>query len=340
MAAIRKGLAVLLAILVVLTALPAQVLFNLERKAFTAATYQQAFANDDFYARLPGLLARALAGSDQALPVNMQGLTVQDWESFFRDLLPSDILKTMGDQAVASTIAYLDGRDPAAVLSLSPLQQRLASEAGTRAVLGLMRTRPLCTLEEIARITLAVINGQSLSLCNPPEDLYPVVIPLIQGQMRVLASVIPAEVTLTRVDPQNGRPDPRQRIEVARLVMRLAPVMPLGLLLLLTVLIVRSLRDWLAWWGLPLLVSAGLALLTAWLGAPLARIILLQVMDRTLPEVLPQVFLASGSSLAAAIVDQFLLPTRVQGLFMLAFGVLFLTGSAALSFAARRRETY
>lgn len=341
MDAIRRVLAVLFAILIILTALPALVLFNLERKAFTAATYQKAFATDDFYARLPGLLARSLAGSGlQALPVDLQGLDEQDWEAFFRDLLPSNTLKIMGDQAIASTIDYLNGRSPAALLSLSPLKERMANESGTQAVLDLMRTQPPCTFEELTHITLAILGGQKLSLCSPPEELYPVVIPLIQGQMKVLAATLPEQVILLRVDLETSHPDPRQRIEVARLIMRLAPVIPLGLLLLLTIIIVRSLRDWLAWWGLPLFITGSLAVLVALLGAPLARIILLQVMDRTLPELLPQVFLDSGGSLAAAIVDQFLMPMQVQGFFVLGSGALFLGAAALISFTARRARIH
>ena len=326
----------LLAVLAILTALPAQVLFNLERKAFTPETYQQAFANDDFYAHLPGILAESVSTTtSKFLPVDLQGLTRQNWEDFFRDLLPPETLKQMGDQAISSSLDYLNNRSPSATLSLTPLKERMTGEAGTQAVLHLMQTQPVCTLHEIARITMAVIQSQSISLCNPPENLYPLVIPVIQGQMQVASAAIPQEVTLTRVDPNSTKPDPRERIELARLFMRLAPVVPLVLLLLLTLLIVRSLRDWLAWWGFPLLVAGILAALIAWLGAPLGRIFLLQALQLTLPDLLPDVLLAQGSRLAAAIVDQLLRPTLLQGLVMFSVGVLMLGLSALLPLARK-----
>ncbi len=337
----RKGLAFVLALLVILTALPSLVLFNLERKAFATETYQQAFANDDFYARLPGILAESVSGSGaQVLPVTLQGLDQQDWEAFFRGLLPPGTLKVMGDQALDSTLSYLESRSSAAVLSLAPLKERLASEAGTRAVLGLMRTQPVCTLDEMARITLAVLNNQGLALCNPPDDLLPIVIPVIQGQMQVMSSAIPAEVTLARVDGSNGQADPRQRIELARLLMRLSPVIPLLVLLLLTIVIVRALREWLIWWGWPLFITGFLAALLALWGAPFARVILLQLLDRGLPDILPAVLLSNGSRLAAAIVDQFLRPTLVQGLIMAALGILMLGASALLSWAGKRSASH
>jgi hypothetical protein len=337
MESIRKGLAGLLAILVILTALPAQVLFNLERKAFTTETYQQAFANDDFYARLPSILAESVhTASTQDLPVAMQGLSQENWEAFFRDLLPPDTLKLMGDQALASVLAYVNDQGSSAVLSLTPLKERMAGEAGVQAVLHLMQTQPACTLDEIARITMALLNSQAISLCSPPENLYPLVLPVIQGQMQVAAAAVPAEVTLAQADGAAGKPDPRDRIGVARLVMRLSPILPLALLLLLTIIAVRSLRDWMLWWGAPLLITGLLGAITAWLGAPLARVLLLQLLERTLPDLLPSVLLASGSQLAAAIVDQLLRPTLIQGLVMLALGGAMLGLTALFSFLRRR----
>jgi hypothetical protein len=262
----------------------------------------------------------------------MQGLSKENWEAFFRDLLPPDTLKLMGDQALASVLAYVNDQGGSAVLSLTPLKERMASEAGTQAVLHLMQTQPACTLDEIARITMALLNSQAISLCSPPENLYPLVVPVIQGQMQVAAAAAPAEVTLARADGAAGKPDPRERIGVARLGMRLSPILPLALLLLLTIVGVRSLKDWMLWWGTPLLITGLLGAITAWLGAPLARVLLLQVLERTLPNLLPSVLLASGSQLAAAIVDQLLRPILIQGLVMLALGGVMLGLAALLSF--------
>lgn len=334
MDSIRKALAALFALLTILTALPAQVFFNLDRRAFTPETYQQAFANDDFYSRLPGILAGSfVASTKQILPLNIQGLDAQDWEGFFHELLPPETLKVMGDQAIGSSLAYVNLEASSAVLSLVPLKERMAGEDGTRAVLGLLRTQPVCTLEEIARMTMAALGSQGLSLCNPPEELYPLVMPLIQAQMQVASAAIPQEVVLASAASagfESGRPDPRERIQTARLFMRLSPVIPLFLFLVMTLLAVRSLRTWLAWWGVPLLATGGLAVLLSILGAPAARLLLFQVMQLTLPEVLPDVLLSNGSSLAAAVVDQLLQPTLIQGLVMAGAGFI-LAGSAALT---------
>ncbi len=72
---------------------------------------------------------------------------------------------------------------------------------------------------------------------------------------------IPDQLTLLSAPPQN---DPRDKLQTARMVMRLSPILPLGFLLLMTIITVRSLKNWLDWWGIPLFITGGL---TAFSGA-------------------------------------------------------------------------
>jgi hypothetical protein len=58
---------VLCAVLFVLTATVALLLFNLERKLFNAQTYKQALANQNFYERMPALVAQTLVTSSGSL---------------------------------------------------------------------------------------------------------------------------------------------------------------------------------------------------------------------------------------------------------------------------------
>jgi hypothetical protein len=333
METIRKTVAAMLATLFILTALAAQFLFNLEQKAFSPVTYQQAFANDQFYERMPSILAESVAtGSMQGLPVSLQGLTQQNWENFFRDLLPPETLKLMGDQALASILAYLNDESDRAVLSLAPLKERMVGEPGTQAVINLMRTQPVCTLAEIARITMAVLNSQELSLCNPPEDMYPLVVPLIQGQLQITSAAIPGEVTLAHFDPAvTAGADPRDRMQLARFLMRFSPLVPLLFLLAMTAFAVRSLGDWLTWWGLPFFIIGFVGALVSLLAAPLISLLLLDFLSALLPSFLPQVLLANGSQLASAIVGQMLQPTALQGILLAVLGLAMLIAAFAKS---------
>ena len=108
---IRMSLGALCAILFVATGVVSLLLFNLDQQAFTPETYQRAFANENFYQRLPTIIARGLVSSPQQddLPLAMQGLTVENWENFIRALLPPQALQSMGEAALDSLFAYLDG---------------------------------------------------------------------------------------------------------------------------------------------------------------------------------------------------------------------------------------
>ena len=320
----RKGLAGVFAALFIATAVLSMLLFNLERKAFLAETYQQAFANENFYERLPALLAKAfVASSDQqGMPLGMRSMSEQQWEGFLRELLPPETLKTMGDQALTSTFAYLNGETDSAVVDLTPLKSQMSSSAGTQAVLNLMQTLPPCTLDELARITLSFLSDQQIAFCNPPAELAGVVQPLIEGQVQLAATLLPDQVTLAQFDPTTGQPDPRQQIQSLRLLMRLSPLLPLMLLFAMTVLAVRSLHDWLGWWGIPFIVTGLSVNIMAWTGAPLTSWVFLKTLLRYAPTLLPSVLMDDVGQLAEAIVHQALAPLSLQGWILIGLGLL------------------
>ncbi len=334
---IRKGLAGFFAALFVLTALLALLLFNLERNAFSAETYQRAFANDNFYERLPAILAQALMAPAQVenLPPSLRVLNVEPWENFIRDVLPPEALQQMGDEALASLFAYLNNEAETAVVSLAPLKNNMAGEAGTQAVMNLIETLPACTLTEIANLTMAFLNNQEFTLCNPPVEADPIIRPVIQGQLQIVAASLPDQLTIASAS-QSPEGDPRQRIKALRLGLRLTPILPLLCLFSMTLLAVRSLRDWLAWWGVPFFVTGLISSFTAWVGAPLAGLILLKLLVSKAPSYLPPVLLENGSQLTSAIMDQIFKPLVVQGLLLLFVGI----AMTSLAFIVHRLTTY
>ena len=86
------------AILFVITGVLALLFFNIERKAFSAETYKQAFEKQQLYDRMPGILAQVLTSAIRQNPlVNayLKSLTVQDWESFISALIPPEELKAL-----------------------------------------------------------------------------------------------------------------------------------------------------------------------------------------------------------------------------------------------------
>ncbi|MDO9300289.1 MAG: hypothetical protein Q7T89_02860, partial [Anaerolineales bacterium] len=125
MDSLKKIIGIIFAILFVITAVPALILFNFDRKAFTAQTHQKAFANANFYDQLPALMAESMLSSTtntSQLPVVMRGMSQQAWEAYFRAMLPQETLKAMGDETLNSIFAYLNLQTNSVQISLIPLK--------------------------------------------------------------------------------------------------------------------------------------------------------------------------------------------------------------------------
>ncbi|MGZ9235624.1 MAG: hypothetical protein ACXW4E_08875, partial [Anaerolineales bacterium] len=118
-------LAAICAVLFVVSTVLVLLLFNIERKAFSSATYKQAFENQRLYERMPAVLATTLttylAESGITMPF-LQVLTVEDWQNNIALLLPPEELKAMSNNALDATFDYLNGRSSSAVISLLPVK--------------------------------------------------------------------------------------------------------------------------------------------------------------------------------------------------------------------------
>ncbi len=318
---LKKTLATFCAILFVLTAVIALFLFNFDRRAFSAETYQKAFAHDDFYNKIPVLMAEAMTSTNanqSQFPVVMRGMNREAWEAFFRNLLPPETLKLMGDEALDSTFAYLNMQTDSAQLNLTPLKTSMAGDAGVQAVFLLLGTQPECSFNQIAQMTLSLLSGGQIEFCNPPADLYPTLAPIIQSQLQFTAAAIPDQVTIISAPFQN---DPRQRLLDIRFFMRLSPILPLAFLLGLTVFAVRSLKSWLSWWGIPFLITGSIAFVISLIGAPVFGAVLQRMLTNRMPTFLPTIFLSQANDLASAMLKALLTPILWQGILLALLGL-------------------
>ncbi|MBK6791990.1 MAG: hypothetical protein IPG80_05485 [Anaerolineales bacterium] len=309
----RKPIAILFTIAFVVTAVMALLFFNFDRRAFTAETYQQAFAREDFYNKIPSLLAQSITSSTDPAqqPLGMQGMSTETWESFMRTLLPPEVLKPLGDDVLISTFAYINMESDSIEVDLAPVKTSMRSETGTQAAIALLRTLPACTLEQSALIMFGMFTGDQVQLCNPPENVLPMLMPIIQGQMQATATIIPDRLTLVTAPPQN---DPRQRLQTIRFFMRLSPILPLIFLLGLTLVAVRSPNDWLTWWGIALGITGFITFLMGVLGTPILRAVLESVLTKRLPNYLPSFLADFTGDFAAVMVRAQLTPVLWQGL--------------------------
>ncbi len=308
MDSLKKISGILFAALFVITAVPALIFFNFDRRAFSAETYQTAFANTDFYNQLPAVMAEAMLSTktDQSqLPIVMRGMSQPAWEAFFRTLLPEETLKLMGDDILNSTFSYLNLRADSVQLSLIPLKVSMTSGTGVQAIYTLLNAQPDCTLEQVFQMTLDLLSKGEMQFCKPPAELYPMLTPAIQGQMEFATLAIPDQFILISAPAEN---DPREKLQTARLLMRLSPILPLGFLLMLTITAVNSLKSWLRWWGIPFVITGLLASLMSLSSAPIFGTIFTGILVSKMPIYLPAILLDYTGDLASAMIQALLNP--------------------------------
>lgn len=270
--AIARGLAVVLTVILILTAVAALLLFNLERQAFSAATYKQALINAGTYRQLPSLLGEVLARNlVSAAPAFAQQIRGPQWTALIEALVPESDLRSMTEAALDQVLAYLNGETQDPQLSLQPLKHNLAGQAGVDAIISIIQSWPDCTIQQLAQLLTSF--GQDL--CNPPRELLDLARPLIQGQLEVMAGALPNQVSLLGgLGTINGLQTGLNDLRSARLAMHLSPVLPLVILIVITLLVVRSLRDLLEWWGWPFLLAGLFGTVIALAGAPVLRVLL------------------------------------------------------------------
>ena len=327
MDSLKKIIGIIFAILFIATAVPALVFFNFDRRAFTAETYQKAFANANFYDKLPVALADSMLSTStdtSKLPAVMQGMSQQAWEAFFRAMLPPETLKVMGDDMLNSTFAYLNMQTDSVHLSLAPLKSSMVSDLGVQAVYTLLNNQPDCTLGQIAQMAMDLLTKSEMQFCKPPAELIPMLTPVIQGQMQFAVSAVPDQITLISKPPAN---DPRVKLRVLRMGMRLSPILPLMFLFLTTIFTVNSLKSWLSWWGIPLFITGALTSLMSLGGAPIFGVILQRILVNRLPAFLPAILLGYASDLASAMLQALLRPVLWQGLVIALIGLLMMVGA-------------
>jgi hypothetical protein len=325
----RKFLASVCAFLFVVTSAFTLVLYNAEMRLFDASLYINAMQQRDLYNRLPALAAETIAASPEKEGSSsprafLRLLPYEDWETIFQALLPPDVIQPMIEQGFTSIFDYLDGKSETVSLSLVGFKSNLEGPAGTETLLAVLRKQPACSLEQIAQLTINSLFGQASGfiLCNPSNQVLSLFQPLIQFQLKAISAAIPDTIDLTPDVP--GTKHPLDGLREARLVMRFSPLIPLGLLFLVTLLVVRSLTSWSSWWGIPILLGGSLGLLFSALIHPLAGWAIQLFLLPRLPDFLPASVPGTIQELLMAVLSGVTNPILIQSGVLTFLGILIL----------------
>ena len=193
-----------------------------------------------------------------------KNLTAKDWESLIISFFPPEELQDLSEESIDQVFAYLNGETLAIHIPLKPIKKKLTSEDGLEAVLTFLRAQPDCTLGELGQLA----TGEII-YCNPPEEVLAMVSPTLKTELPNAAEKLPDKFTFPS-EPTNR--ENLAAMQIVRLTLRLSPLIAVGLLLLVTIFAVRSLKGWLHWWGIPLLISGIIGLIIGVITMPIIRL--------------------------------------------------------------------
>lgn len=333
-----KTIAALCAVLFILAGVPVLILFNIERMAFSSATYKQAFENQGLYERMPALLAATLSttiSQDGNTPAFLRELSSDEWQTTVTTLLPPEELRAMTDQTLDAAFDYLNFKSNSVVISLLPIKARLAGEGGVNVVQQFLNTQPDCTLDQLTQMGLGLLSG-NITLCKPPQQAMGMLAPFIQSQLQAVTATFPNEITLVPGTVSGTPNDPRLKLQWIRSGIVFSPFFLFLLLLAIAVFAVRSLRDLLIWWGWPLMITGALAALIALVGSPVVGWILQFVIQTQGAVLLPSMLASTIGETASAVAGQMLAPVIVQGFVLAMLGLLMVLAGTFLF----RKERY
>ncbi len=253
------SLAIVLSLVFILTSLLALIVHNFERSLLDADMYLRVLEDKRLYDRLPTIATEALMETSQSeygIIATLKRMPQEERETLIRLILPTNLLKSITDDVIIQIISYLNGESQNATLPLMELKEYLLSPTGVDAIYQYISAQPDCTLEQLT----SMVSGNGFILCKPPEQFLGFDLrPIYEAQIRAAVRLMPEEISL--IKPGQEPNMVIRELTRLRLVSRLTPIIPLVVLFIITLLVVRSFKDWLTWWGIPLVLTSILGIL-------------------------------------------------------------------------------
>ena len=203
-------------------------------------------------------------GEEHGLAPFMKNLTAKDWEKLIVSLVSPSELQQMTEETINQTFAFLDGDRSEVSIPMGLINKRLAGEEGLDALLHFLQAQPDCTFDDISQLQ-NLGSGGSFVYCNPPEEILPTIEPILQDELNNVSKKNPEGISFGQQVPLRTLVN----TQTARWFMRMSPLFAIGLLLIITILVVRSPKSWLRWWGIPLLTAGVLGLFIGIASAPM-----------------------------------------------------------------------
>ncbi len=292
-----KIFAIILLILFVLTGVAALLIFNSFNQAFNPSLYKHALSDAGVYENLPDLIgeqivyqvdrnpciqdAASCSGDQKTSNLGyLKSIDRVEWKAILSRLIDPVWFQTQTESAIDQVFSFLKnpGQPFKLDLSLMEFKTRLSGEDGYQAMMLLFHSLEPCRIEDLLKLPMSIINPTAFGaaeLCQPSESVLKVGEEAIRTLLNELAATLPDNTSTIFQGVSSGLSAnlaaSLHTLQVIRLAAVISPIVPLFLLFLVTLLVVRNLKGFLTWWGIPLLILGALTFGSALFILPATR---------------------------------------------------------------------
>ncbi len=268
----------------------------------------------------------------------LDNLTIEQWQELFLILLPPDILQYMTESALDETFAYINGERDTASAPMDKFKAHLTSVGGDDLIPLILSAQPPCTEEQIAQLQSAGLGeeGSPPIFCAAEEKTLEMLSAELRRQLNEAISSVSDKATFIKPPstsdssnengPFSGK-NPQEVLRKINLVIHLSPLLPLVLLLLVAVFGVRSVKGWLRWWGIPILIVSLITLTIGIALRPLLDWTWINYIVVKIPPLVSPSWGEFGRSLAISVIHDFAKWMMIEAALIFALGLGGVIGS-------------
>jgi hypothetical protein len=333
-----------------------------------AEFYQQALEDVRIYQRLPETIAKQLATNLTPTPgetdsrIPFMVLNEQEWEIILVDLIDPFWLQSQSehilDQVFEILLVSPDPVNTPLEISVKAVKQSLAGPDGVHALNQIIEAQPPCSLDQLLGLVqtgLGMENSISSLLCRPPDFIIAELNPFVESFLVTTVGQLPDQLEFflpfstlesytegIALESNLGDiPEPVRILRQANSLISWLPLLPVIFLLLLTLVVVRSLRDFMVWWGSSMFAAGIISLVFTFILVPAAKWALATYFPLDLdglismPEFLVQV---GFTDLYSELVNQLLMSVIIPASTLTAVGFALLLGAYLLSWNTPNRK--
>lgn len=208
---------------------------------------------------------------------------------------------------------------------------------------------PGCSLDQLREIINSFESDDSsteLLSCRPPQEILDEYLSSMVETLNEVIESLPDEAVLGRnfmdsdldeeIETDEDEMQVGKTLRRVRTYMRLSPIVPIGFLLLIAVFGVRSFREFLRWWGIPLLLTGLIALVFSILSMPIFNWFIKTYVQVQIPGYFSSEFVGLGFDIGRSVIRSLVKAITIQAGVLSLGGILMIVASAFIK--ERRTE--